>query len=51
MRAKIRDTGSADTGSVGYHGAGGATGGGEGVSAVGNGAGGATVLMVVRTGI
>ena len=49
-RAKIRGLGSAGTGSAGYNGAGGATGGGEGVSAM-DGAGGATVLMAVRTGI
>jgi hypothetical protein len=49
-RAKICDTGSTNTGSAGYNGAGGATGGGEGVSAI-DGAGGATVLMVVRSGI
>jgi hypothetical protein len=43
-------SGSADAGSAGYNGAGGATGGGEGVSAI-DGAGGATVLMFARTGI
>jgi hypothetical protein len=58
-RAKIRDTGIADTGSAedggtdtgsADAGSAGYTGGGEDVSATG-GAGGATVLMVVRAGI